>query len=750
MTTKNQSHLTPREVARVLFRQWRKTALFCFATIALTLLAITLYPRSYSSEAMLFIRVGRESVALDPTATTGQTITLQKTQVNEVNSALQVLASREVYRRVVERVGAERILKDSPAAGSKQTAALDSWASRISNIKARVSSWIGTALAGMRLSDPGTPEEMAVRRLESGLRSFAPKESTIISVNYYAASPELAHDVVAAVTDVFLEEHVRLNHTEGSLKFFSEQVDKLHQDLDAAQAELRDRKNKFKVASTESRRSIFAEQIQNVELELLNTQRELAFSTAEIADLARAIGGLAPELVTDRTAGFANQAKDLMREKLYELEVEESKLRARFKPDHPQLVQIQRQRKEAEAILANEPDDRTQTKAELNPNQRALELALMQTKARNEALVARQVAAEKQRGDLNGQLMALNEQEVQLDQLQQNVQLLDGKYRMHVEKLEQARVNDALGRERISNVMVAQPATLVGKPALPKKPLLAAFGLMVAVGGALALAFLSEIFDQTLRTTAQVESELGLPVLLSFPHRKRRRRRAKSSGAAADGEPAEVNGSLGGRYRSLARQLLHGNGNGRAHARTVGIVGCETSKSRSQVAAQLAIQAAKCGAEPVLLIDADARHRRVAKQFHLNGSPGWREVLAGVADAESCVHRAKSRNLGVMTAGGEKYDATCAAPIGGALAQLDEIKTDYALVVVDLPPTTELEPPASAGWLDEMVLVVEAEHTRIQSAQRAKEMLERAGVQVTGVVLANRREYIPRWLYQRL
>jgi Mrp family chromosome partitioning ATPase len=86
-----------------------------------------------------------------------------------------------------------------------------------------------------------------------------------------------------------------------------------------------------------------------------------------------------------------------------------------------------------------------------------------------------------------------------------------------------------------------------------------------------------------------------------------------------------------------------------------------------------------------------------------------------------------------------------------ANGRLDEIKSDYGLVVVDMPPERDMESvPAAAEWLDEMVLVVEAEHTRIQSAQRAKEMLERAGVHVTGVVLANRREHIPRWLYQRL
>jgi len=59
---------------------------------------------------------------------------------------------------------------------------------------------------------------------------------------------------------------------------------------------------------------------------------------------------------------------------------------------------------------------------------------------------------------------------------------------------------------------VAQSATFVGKPTSPKKTLLLAFGLIAALGGALALPFVSEIFDETLRTTEQVEQELGLPV----------------------------------------------------------------------------------------------------------------------------------------------------------------------------------------------------------------------------------------------
>ena len=94
-----------------------------------------------------------------------------------------------------------------------------------------------------------------------------------------------------------------------------------------------------------------------------------------------------------------------------------------------------------------------------------------------------------------------------------------------------------------------------------------------------------------------------------------------------------------------------GQKNGERHTRTVGVVGCETSKQRSRVAADLAIQAASSSGDPVLLIDANARRRRVTKRFHINGSPGWREVLAGVADAESCVHRPETGNLSVMSPG---------------------------------------------------------------------------------------------------
>jgi uncharacterized protein involved in exopolysaccharide biosynthesis len=686
MVASNQNFVTPRDVARILFRHWRKMSLFFCAVVGLTLVVIALYPRSYSSESKLFLRVGRESVALDPTATTGETIMLQKSQTDEINTALNILSSRDVLRSAVERVGAARILEDLPG-GEADSANSAKPLGAIRRASDALHSYLNTALVSLRLSDPCSDEELAVRRLENGTTVWAPKESQVISITYSAASPELAHDVVDAITKVFLEKHLQLSQSEGSLGFFSDQVEKLQQELTVAQTELRDRKNEFQLTSSAGRKSVL------------------------------------------------EKSKDALRQKIFDLSLQESELQSRYTDAYPPLREIRRQKQEAAAALVGLP-----------------------SAAGAGNLAGSSSLATDDGGKLASELASLNDQDYQLAQLERNVELLEGKYRMHVEKLEQARVNDALSRDKISNVKEAQAATLVSKPDAPKKQLIFALGLILATAGAIALAFLSETLDQTLRTTEQVESQLGLPVLLSLPRRKRNRRRSSAAGSASTNGHAKVEGN-GHQQHSGYRELVHeimsngGNGqkNGDRHARTVGVVGCDTSSLRSKVAADLAIQAASSGGDPVLLIDADARRRRVTKRFHINGSPGWREMLAGVADAESCVHRQEVGNLSVMSPGTPNGHEPVERPTTGGFDQLDGIKSDYGLVVVDLPPAHDLEstPPASE-WLDEMVLVVEAERTRIQTAQRAKDTLQRAGVHVAGVVLANRREHIPGWLYHRL
>ncbi len=700
MSTSLESKVTPRDAARILFRHWRKIALVFCGVMALMLLAIAFFPRSYVSESKLMIRIGRESVALDPTATTGETIMLQKTQEDEVNSALNILSSREMFERVVEQVGADRIVEDAPADHSgKSTASAKSFGG--------IATWIRGVLVALRLSDPGTPMDQAVRRLEKQMDTSAPKQSMVITVTYKAASPQLAHDVVEAMTNVFLEEHSQLSQSEGSLKFFSEQTEKLFNDLTAAQQQLRDRKNAYHLTSADSRRSIL------------------------------------------------ERSQDAMRQKVYDLELQENDLLSRYTDEYPPLKEIRRQRELAESMLTSVPDNGEPVTASTDESTGGAGTERVPTKASPAVLQVSQ-AASVQKSKLKDELHTLNDQEFELAQLEREVKLLEGKYAMHVEKLEQARVNDALSREKITNVKIAQPASLVYKPVSPRKDLLLAGAFMLALIGGFGSALVAENLDQTLRTTDQVERQLGLPVLASLPKRKagkkirRSMATSMSSASVVENDSSTSSFNRHGHYRGLVAALRSAGSNESPQAKSIGVVGCQASKARSYVAGDLALEAAATGTDAVLLIDADTRHRRVSKRFHLNGSPGWREVLSGNAAVANCVQQSKSSNLSVMGPGRTNGDVTGMSVVD-SFSQLDGIKNDYGLVVVDLPPAGEAAGSQSAiEWIDEAVLVVEAERTRAQAAQRAMDMLSRSGVQVIGVVLANRRDYIPRWLYQRL
>ena len=146
------------------------------------------------------------------------------------------MKSQAVLRRAVDLVGADRILKTFRRLrlNPSSTEAPSSLTTYVRSARVALSSCLSATLRLLQLSDTVSPEELATRRLENGLIVKSPKDSTIVSIQYVAASPTLAHDVVDAVAKVFLEEHLTLNQSEGSLGFFSEQSDSLHKQLVAA------------------------------------------------------------------------------------------------------------------------------------------------------------------------------------------------------------------------------------------------------------------------------------------------------------------------------------------------------------------------------------------------------------------------------------------------------------------------------------------------------------------------------------
>lgn len=105
---------------------------------------------------------------------------------------------------------------------------------------------------------------------------------------------------------------------------------------------------------------------------------------------------------------------------------------------------------------------------------------------------------------------------------------------------------------------------------------------------------------------------------------------------------------------------------------------------------------------------------------------------------------------------GGLWTAALAANSGTGVARsVDEfygyLREQFTLTIVDCPPIIENPHLASlAHFADGVILVVEAERTRVRVIERARSLIEMAGGNVLGVVLNKRPDYIPQFLYRFL
>jgi Mrp family chromosome partitioning ATPase len=181
--------------------------------------------------------------------------------------------------------------------------------------------------------------------------------------------------------------------------------------------------------------------------------------------------------------------------------------------------------------------------------------------------------------------------------------------------------------------------------------------------------------------------------------------------------------------------------------RTLGLTSCSSGEGVSTVAASLAAEAAGIGREPVLLVDANVARPAAHKLLGVKAAPGLAEALRKGQSLPDFLQRCPVPGLSVLAAGQGDADPASVYRAPGLADLVDWLKKEFALVVFDLPAAAPPNPAADrvAGFLDGVVLVVEAERTLVETVRQAKERLE-GQTRLLGVVLNKRRQYIPEWL----
>jgi Mrp family chromosome partitioning ATPase len=154
----------------------------------------------------------------------------------------------------------------------------------------------------------------------------------------------------------------------------------------------------------------------------------------------------------------------------------------------------------------------------------------------------------------------------------------------------------------------------------------------------------------------------------------------------------------------------------------------------------------------VLLADLDLAKPTLHATFSIPQTPGVSDFYK--SDTGPAITPMSFNNvsgLDILSAGKE-FDGALQLSKSGLFAEsMNSWKKKYDYIVLKMPPFSRSSLVMElADYIDDVIMVVESERVRREVIVQSTSQLNRAGINVFGVILNNYRYYLPQWLYKRL
>jgi capsular exopolysaccharide synthesis family protein len=295
--------------------------------------------------------------------------------------------------------------------------------------------------------------------------------------------------------------------------------------------------------------------------------------------------------------------------------------------------------------------------------------------------------------------------------------------------LKELGMTDQIKNTAISGLQVAQEAQAYG-PVRPNRMRSAGIGSVVGLLCGVCFILAAYFNDSSIRTVAQAESTLGLPVIAAIPIL------TEADGRSLLPAFSDPQSFVAESFRGLrASLILHDRQN---PVKTILVGSAIPGEGKSFCAANLAVAFAQAGLR-TLLIDADLRLPTVHTYFNVasgEGSFGFTDVLAGQAKLEAAVVSTPIPTLSLLLTT-TAADSPAELLSGLRLPQLlDEAAERYDRVVIDSAPLNAVSDTMLIMHKAEAILlVVRAGQTPASESKAAVQKIYSSKMKPLGLIL---------------
>jgi len=553
------------------------------------------------------------------------------------------------------------------------------------------------------------------------------KDTNIIAIEVTLPDPEeakIAADVVASALKNVYDD---LNNAavRQSREFIEAQLKTTKEAMVKAQNALRRFKEENEVIQLDQQSAAIIQRMAQVKSELNAAIASHKSASASVQRLEDELSVLPKWQITSKQTSRDPVWQELTTE-LVKLESEKAAMttggpgQQRRLPNHPQVQALQAQIDDIKKQLAEVKREYTAAVVEgQNPNRLNAVDRWIQYSVEKVGADARRRALEEALESVRAELISLPSKEARLAELTTDVQAATETYGLMRKKLDEARIKEQQTSDERA-LKTIDPAYVV--PVNQRQMLKLIMALVLSPLLGIGVAFLLYYTDNTVKTAAEAEKLLGLPVYSAVPIS-----RAHSLPRQKCPEIMDIS------YQMLTSNLWIASQD--QGVNSIVVVSAEPDVGRSVTASNLSVALAKEGAK-VILVDADFRQPTQHLILGTDNKVGLSNLLSGGATLEDVLVPTKVQGLLLVPTGPVPNNPVKLLKSPEMKELVEQLREVADFVIYDTPAGVAFPDPVLVSAHVGYALVVHsAGRVSRGSEAELRARLESVGVRLLGAVL---------------
>ncbi len=535
------------------------------------------------------------------------------------------------------------------------------------------------------------------------------RNTSLIEISVESDNPDEAAKIANEIADVYKTSRIkRWDETSKKGLFQLEQQSKTNDyQIRQLQTQIDDMKEKYGISDIDNEKSILGSPIEQESLRKLDTER--IRDEAEFTRMESIYNGLMGNSKIEqrkviRSALPADPVLNQLMEQLSVVEVRLAAITNSYSFEHPEVMAV----RDSITTLNRQLDEHVDGMI------KGLGISL---ESRRAALSNLTYKVERYQNDDIAKTKARRPY-FQLKRDLESLQLTRAKL---TDRIWSQIVEDSIPRNLI--VEILDPAEANFRPVKPNKIFNIGLGVLIGLAMGIGLAFFIEYLDTSVKTIDDVERALQAPVLGVIP---------QNVGYLINEGPDSPHAEA---YRVLRTNILFSLKDPKLN--TITVVSAGAGEGKSTTIFNLATVFAQNGSR-VLVVDSDLRRPSIHKILKVSNSIGLTNYLLKQNSLEDVIQTSPLATLDFLPSG--KLPSSSMGVLSSAQMKelIRDLKRRYDYVFFDSPPIMGVSDASIlASEVDAVLQVIQYRRYPQPMTIRAKQMIEKVGGNLLGIVLNN-------------